>query len=132
MECIYLIGVVAVVNGQCISTNLLFRKLLINIGMACNNTLIPGVRATPANSIVRALNDVTLTCSRFSGTTPNGYSWHRVNGDIPSHSSGQNTNRLTIHRAVPADEGQYYCMGTFFGHCGVSNNVMVIVESKKT
>ena len=97
-----------------------------------NDTLITGIRATPASSTVVALNDITLTCSpRSSLNTPDGYSWHRVDGDVPSHSSGQNTNRLTIHRAVPADEGQYYCMATWFGHCARSNNVMVIVLGKK-
>ena len=91
--------------------------------------LVTGVTASPTSSTVVALNDVTLTC--IPTTTPDGYSWHRVDGDVPSHSSGQNTNRLTIHRAVPADEGQYYCMAMLFGHCAVSNNVMVTVEGKK-
>ena len=79
-----------------------------------------------------ALNDFTLTCSpRSPLISPREYSWHRVDGDLPSSSTGQNTNRLTLHNVVPADEGQYYCMATLFGHCAVSNNVMVIVEGIK-
>ena len=96
-----------------------------------NVILVTGVSATPASSTVVAFNDVTLTCTSSSSSVDE-YSWHRVNGDVPSHSSGQNTNTLTIHRAVPADEGQYYCMASQFGHCAVSSNVMVIVQGKKT
>ena len=84
----------------------------------------------PREITVKALNDVTLTCIPRRGT-PKEYSWHRVDGDIPLHSSGQNSSRLTIHRIVPADEGEYYCMGTLFGHCGKSDIVRVTVISKK-
>ena len=91
------------------------------------NILITGVDASPDTSTVVALNDVTLTCIS-SSTNPLSYSWHRVNGVVPSHASGQNTNELTLHRVVPADGGQYYCMASLFGHCAVSDNVMVIVE----
>ena len=80
---------------------------------------------------VIALNDVTLTCSipvRIVGAPAYEYSWHRVDGDIPPYSSGQNSSILTIHRITPADEGEYYCMATQFGHCAKSNNIEVIVE----
>ena len=90
--------------------------------------LITGVTAGPAISTVEALNDVTLTCTTSTSITPDSYSWHRVDGIVPSDASGQNTRRLTIHGVVPADGGQYYCMATQFGHCAVSNNVMVVVE----
>ena len=62
---------------------------------------------------------------------PSGYSWHRVNGNVPSQASGQNTNTLTIHRIVPADEGEYYCKAIWFGHCAVSDNVLVIEGIRK-
>ena len=91
---------------------------------------ITGITANPRSSTIVALNDITFTCSPISNE-PEEYSWHRVDGDVPSHSSGQNTNRLTIHRVLPADEGQYYCMGKLSGHCAVSNNVIVTVEGKK-
>ena len=90
-----------------------------------------GVTASPNSSTVTALNNVTFMCIPPIRVVPDGYSWHRVDGDIPSHSSGQNTDTLTIHRVVPADEGMYYCMATQFGHCAVSNNVMVTVEGKE-
>ena len=88
------------------------------------------LRIQPREITARALNDVTLTCTPARGT-PDGYSWHRVDGDIPAHSSGQNTSTLTIHRIVPADEGEYYCMGTWFGHCAESDKVNVRVNGKE-
>ena len=100
------------------------------------NDLIIVAKATPKGITpvkgtieVTALNDVTLTCKpiRLSGE-PDEYSWHRVDGDIPPHSSGQNSSILTIHRIVPADEGEYYCMATMFEHCAKSNNIEVIVK----
>ena len=92
------------------------------------NVLIIEVDTIPSGTIdVTALADVTLTCRPLGGS-PDEYSWHRVDGDIPPHSSGQNSSILTIHRIVPADEGEYYCMATMFEHCAKSNNIEVIVK----
>ena len=88
-------------------------------------------KATPTSITVIALNDVTLTCTPITTSlVPDDYSWYRVDGDVPSHSSGQNSNKLTIHRIFPSDEGNYYCIATMFGHCAKSNTVTVIVEGK--
>ena len=38
------------------------------------------------------------------------YSWHRVDGHLPSHSQGQHSDTFTIRRATPHDEGMYYCV----------------------
>ena len=98
------------------------------------NDLIIVAQATPKGTIqVTALTDVTLTCRLIRlSSEPDGYSWHRVDGDIPPRSSGQNSSRLTIHRITPADEGKYYCMATQYGHCARSNNITMIVTGKKT
>ena len=40
------------------------------------------------------------------------YSWHRVDGDLPPGSLGQNSNTLTIYGVTPHDEGMYYCMAS--------------------
>ena len=94
--------------------------------------VITGIDANPTISNVDASDDVTLTCSTRSPlVVPFSYSWHRVNGNIPSHASGQNTNRLTISKVTPGDEGEYYCMATWFGNCATSDNVMVTVKSKE-
>lgn len=91
--------------------------------------MITGLEATPLRSTVVPLNDVTLTCESTSTIyIPERYFWHRINGIVPLDATGQNTNRLTLHKVVPADQGLYYCMGSVYGHCGVSNNVMVIVK----
>ena len=90
--------------------------------------MLTAAEATPTNNTVIALNDVTLTCMAITTLVPYTYSWHRVDGDVPSHSSGQNSNKLTIHRILPADEGSYYCVASVFGHCAKSNTVTVIVE----
>ena len=103
------------------------------------NNLIIVAKATPkgiepikGTISVTALNDVTLTCERKGlKDVPDGYSWHRVDSDIPPHSSGQNSSIFTIHRITPTDEGNYYCMVARFGHCAKSNNITVIVTSKK-
>ena len=96
------------------------------------NILITGVNARPTSVTVEALNDVTLTCSpRSSLIRPTEYSWHRINGDIPSSSSGQNTDRLILRDVVPADEGEYYCMAVLLGNCARSDNVMVSITGKK-
>ena len=103
------------------------------------NDLIIAARATHKGKIpltgainAIALNDVTLTCEpQGLDDVSDGYSWHRVDGDIPSHSSGQNSSNLTIHRILPADEGNYSCMVAQFRHCAKSNNITVIVTGKK-
>ena len=121
------------INVQCTTTNVLFSKLFIIVGMVLINVLIIELSIQPTNITVTALNDITLTCIPISTQdTQVEYSWHRVDGDIPPHSSGQNTSILTIHRIVPADEGEYYCMGTQFGHCAKSNKVNVTVNGKET
>ena len=120
-----------VINAQCTTTNVLFSKLFIIVGMTLINVLIIALGIQPTKITVTALNDVTLTCIPQRGT-PDGYSWHRVDGDIPPHSSGQNTSTLTIHRIVPADEGEYYCMAALHGHCAKSNKVTVRVNGKET
>ena len=46
-------------------------------------------------------------------------------GDIPStRSTGQDTNTLTITRAISSDDGKYYCIAT---NDGASRDVSLIV-----
>ena len=95
--------------------------------------MVTAITARPVTSSVTPLNDVTLTCSPISPSKADTtYSWHRVNGNIPTNTSGQNSNTLTIRKVVPADAGEYYCMAIRFDvHCAVSNKVVVIVDGKK-
>ena len=88
------------------------------------------VKTRPMNSMVKALTSVTFTCSAsdVNGVT---YSWHRNNGDIPStRSRGQNTNTLTITRAIPPDEGMYYCIATNDGGSTSSQSASLTVDGE--
>jgi len=59
------------------------------------------------------------------------YSWHRVNGSVSSRSIGQNSNTFTIPRAIPHDEGMYYCIATKQEISVESNRAVVRVNGKK-
>ena len=77
---------------------------------------------------VIALEDVTLNCSASVDDVT--YSWHRVDGDLPSRSRGQNSNTLTIPRATPHDEGMYYCMAKKESVRVESEGVIINVDGK--
>ena len=70
--------------------------------------LTTGISNQPMNHTVIALDDATLRCTTSVDNAR--YSWHRVNGTIPSRSMGQRSSTLTIFRAIPPDEGMYYCV----------------------
>ena len=59
------------------------------------------------------------------------YSWHRVNGHLPSRSTGQHSGTLTINRATPYDEGLYYCMSSKEGIIVKSDNSLVKIDGKE-
>jgi len=82
------------------------------------------------NTAVKALTNVTFTCSAsdVNGVT---YSWHRNNGDIPNRRSrGQSTNTLTITRAIPPDEGMYYCIATNDSGSSSSRSASLTVDGE--
>ena len=92
----------------------------------------PVINAHPMNAKVKALTSITFVCS---ATDVNGvtysYSWNRSNGDIPStRSRGQNTNTLTITRAIPPDEGMYYCIATNDGGSTSSRSASLTVDGE--
>ena len=86
----------------------------------------------PVSSKVKALMSVAFKCSAsdINGVTYS-YSWHRINGDIPStRSRGQNTNTLTITTAIPPDEGKYYCIATNDGGSTSSRSASLTVDGE--
>ena len=87
------------------------------------------ISSHPVNTSVFALQDVTLHCSATVDDVT--YSWHRVNGDIPSGSTGQYSDTFTILRATPFDEGMYYCIAWKSGICTNSSNALIEVDGKK-
>ena len=86
----------------------------------------------PVSSKIKALTRVTFKCSAsaVNGVTYS-YSWHRINGDIPStRSTGRHTNTLTITRVVPPDEGMYYCIATNDGGSTSSRSASLTVDGE--
>ena len=82
----------------------------------------------PSNTTVIALQDIILNCS--SSADDVAYSWHRDSGSVPSRSTQQNNNTLTIPRATPPDEGRYYCMASKEEIIVESNRARVRVDGK--
>ena len=91
------------------------------------------IKTHPVSSKVKALTRATFTCSasNVNGVT-HSYSWHCNNGDIPSttRSTGQNTSTLTITRAIPPDEGMYYCIATNDGGSTPSRSASLTVDGE--
>ena len=92
----------------------------------------PVIGNHPMNTKVKSLTNVTFVClaTNVNGVTFS-YLWHRHNGDIPStRSRGQNTNTLTITRAIPPDEGKYYCIATNDGGSTSSRSASLTVDGE--
>ena len=92
--------------------------------------MVTEIITQPANSTVIALEDIILHCSAsVDGVI---YSWHRVDGDLPSKLRGQNTNNtLNIYEATPHDEGMYYCKAEKSGISIHSKTAVVKVDGKE-
>ena len=89
-----------------------------------------GTKNHSRSSHIQIFMQVTFTrsASDVNGVT---YSWHHTNGDIPSNRSrGQNTNTLTITRAIPPDEGMYYCIATNDGGSTSSRSASLTVDGE--
>ena len=94
------------------------------------NFLITEITTQPISYItVIALEDATLHCS--ASINDARYSWHRVDGHIPSHSHGRHNDTFIIHRATPLDEGMYYCVAKKEGIVVTSNDAFVRVDGKE-
>ena len=92
--------------------------------------LITEITTHPTSSTtVIALEDVTLTCS--ASVDGVRYSWHRVDGHIPSHSHGRHNDTFTINEVTPRNEGTYYCVAKKRGIHVKSNNAVVKVDGKE-
>ena len=93
------------------------------------NFLITEITIHPISSItVMALEDVTLSCS--ASIDEARYSWHHVDGHIPSHLHGRHNNTFTIYRVTPHNQGTYYCVTKIHGITVKSNDASVQVDGK--
>ena len=60
-------------------------------------------------SLVNNTTNVSLSCEADGASS---YNWERQDGNIPSDSTGVNTNTLTLINLQPEDAGSYRCVAT--------------------
>ena len=82
------------------------------------------ITTQPMNQMITALQDVTFTCEAKGFDVK--YEWKRHNGSI----TGRRQSSLTISRATPSDEDQYYCVAMTEGGYVFSNNVTLTVNGE--
>ena len=76
--------------------------------------------------MIIALRNVIFTCEAKGFEVK--YEWKRHNGRIPN----RRRSTLTISRATPSDEDQYYCVAMTEGGYAFSNNVTLTVDGKNS
>ena len=82
------------------------------------------ITTQPTNQMITALRNVTFTCKAKGFGVK--YEWKRHNGRV----TGRRRSTLTIFRATPLDEDQYYCVAMTEGGYAFSNNVTLTVNGK--
>ena len=85
------------------------------------------IKIHPTNPLaITALEDATLTC--LASVNDATYSWHHVDGSVPSRSIGQDNNTFTIPRVTPYNAGKYYCVAKRKGTSVQSNKAEIRVN----
>ena len=82
------------------------------------------ITTQPTNQMITALQDVTFTCEAKGFDVKYEWRHHKNNSIIGRRSS------LTIFRATPLDEDQYYCVAMTEGGYDFSNNVTLRVNGE--
>ena len=91
----------------------------------------PVITRHPMNITINLVNDTTsvsLTCEADGASS---YNWERQNGDIPSDSTGENTNTLTLINLQPEDPSNYRCVATNASGSRPSDYATVTINGMK-
>ena len=84
----------------------------------------------PTDQMITALQDVTFICKARGFEVK--YQWKRHNGHVidGSRVNDKKGSALTISKATPLDEDQYYCVAMTEGGYAFSNNVTLTVDGE--
>ena len=82
------------------------------------------ITGQPTKQMITALQNVTFTCKAEGFEVE--YEWKRHSGSV----TGGRQSTLTISRATPLDEDQYYCVAMTEGGYAFSNNVTLTVNGE--
>ena len=89
----------------------------------------PVITKAPTNVKVNLVNNYTnisLTCEADQASS---YIWERQNGDIPSDSTGVNSNTLNLINLQPEDAGDYRCVAINDHESSESDYATVTISS---
>ena len=119
-DLLHILSAHVTVNLYCLTR--LYTSFTITILLTVELVAPPTITKQPASANIQALQEATFTC-KASGFEVK-YEWKR-------HSSNRVIGRqssLTISRATPLDEDQYYCVAMTEGGYAFSNNVTLTVN----
>ena len=111
------------------TVTVLSKLYIFSNGITFTSDTLIEITTQPVSVITIALQNSSLNCS--ASVDDAAYSWHRVNGTIPSRSIGQNSDILIIPRATPHDIGEYYCTVKKENISVESNEATVTVNGEK-